>query len=129
MPLNVVEVPQFSATVPVGDVISQSYDPPANEDGAIDVNATVTIFVSLGPSAAAVPDIESLEITDATALIALNGLTNGVITYVVVESGFYIVSDQSPAAGSSATVGDPVDFTVTVPSAVEDSPRGRGRRH
>ena len=113
---------QTSATVPAGDVISQS---PAAATAAAPGSA-VTLVVSSGSPNVAVPNVVGL--TEAAAQTALTSatLTVGAITtanHATVPAGSII--SQNPAAGASAAVGSAVALVrslgpapVTVPNVV-----------
>lgn len=101
----------FSDTVDAGLVISQN---PAGgmilPEGAI-----VAITISKGPEPVIVPDLSSLNQTDAENAIIAAGLSVGAITEQyssTVDAG--LVVSQSPLAGESVTPGSAVDFVVSL---------------
>ncbi len=113
----------FSATVPVGDVVSQS---PLAGTGVLPGSA-VDLVVSKGPQMVTVPILVGLTINDAIVAILTAGLTTGAVTQVYSETvpAGYVIS-QSPLAGASVPLGSAVDGVlslgpqprVTVPDVV-----------
>jgi Protein of unknown function (DUF2612)/PASTA domain/Concanavalin A-like lectin/glucanases superfamily len=96
-----------SATVPVGQVISQS--PTAG--ATVAQNSTVALTVSSGPASVAVPYVVGLDNTSAQNLIEQVGLAVGNITTVpssTTPAGQVI--SQSPAAGTPLGLGGLVNL-------------------
>ena len=102
----------YQATVmtdPKGTVVQQ--DPAANSLDS--KGATVTLYVSKGPTQSAVPDVSSFSRTDAIATLRNSGFK-----VVVEESDVQdpsldgVVLFQAPQAGSSAEPGATVTITV-----------------
>jgi beta-lactam-binding protein with PASTA domain len=99
-------------TVPAGDVISQS---PAGGTSAASGSA-VDLVVSLGPvQLTTVPDVVGLDQATAEATIVSADLVVGTVTSTnddTVPAGDVI--SQSPAGGTSAATGSPVDLVVSL---------------
>ena len=113
------------ATVPAGDVISQS--PAAGV--VVSLGSAVDLVVSLGPVTVATPDVVGLAQADAESAIVAAGLVVGTVTTAssnTVAAGDVI--SQNPTAGTSVVLGSAVDLVVstgaalvTVPNVVGDS--------
>ncbi len=101
---------QFSDTVPVGQVISQSL-PPGSQSAA---GAPVDYVLSLGPRPVFAPDVTGFGEAAAIAQIESLNLEVGSITRVNdagSRRGEVLV--QSPAPGTPASAGDAVDLTIS----------------
>ena len=99
-----------SATVPAGDVISQS---PVTGT-AVAVGSSVDLEVSIGPVIVTVPDVVNVIQSDAEAVIVATGLMVGAITTrhsAVPEGG---VISQEPVAGSQVEEGSAVNLEVSL---------------
>ena len=100
----------YSATVPVGGIISQS--PPAGDSAS--PGSAVDLVVSTGAQIAAVPDLVGLSREDALAALSDAGLAGGTVTEAFsagVPAGNVI--SQSPLAGDSVPPGTTVDLVVS----------------
>jgi beta-lactam-binding protein with PASTA domain len=115
--MPVIQVPEYSDTIPVGKVIRT--DPPVG-DMVFAAGTTITEYVSLGPEPTdvAVPNIKNYHVTAALTRITDAPLIAGVVTYVVDRAHPYRVIAQNPPAGTELPVGSPVDYTVTAPFPV-----------
>lgn len=110
--LDLVPVPveESHETVAAGAVIRT--DP---EEGAVvDVGTTVTLFVSIGPEQAEVPDLTRLSVEDATTALEELGLTVGLTSTVddPIAPGGSVLS-TSPNAGTTLASGESVDLVVS----------------
>lgn len=107
--LHIVKVDQYSATVPVGQIINQSV--PANTQ--LLRNADITLFVSAGPQSFDVPDVSGLTYEQALAILAQRSL-------VCVRASKYndgthepgTVAETVPAAGKPITQGDQIQVVL-----------------
>jgi serine/threonine protein kinase len=106
--LTPVVQPGASLTLAKGIVISEN--PPAGTP--LPLNTPVTIFVSSGPQAVAVPDLTNQSLADAKAELIRNKLTLGTVTPQDSPASANTVLKQSPAVGASVTSGSPVNVVV-----------------
>ena len=101
---------QTSNTVGLGKVISQ--DPASGSSVAED--SPVNLVISSGPPMVAVPKVEGLTQTDATAAITGAKLKVGTITQKASNTiGSGKVLSQDPASGSSVAEGSPVNLVIS----------------
>jgi beta-lactam-binding protein with PASTA domain len=106
---------EYSDTIPIGSVISQSPAP--------DTTVFVGSLVDLVISGVAVPDVVGLSEANADANIAAVGLVLGTVTYQyseIVAPGDVI--SQDPNAGTMAAPAWPIDLVVSgvlVPNVVD----------
>jgi beta-lactam-binding protein with PASTA domain len=108
-----------SATVPVGDVISQS--PSAGT--LVFAGDTVDIVVSIGPAIVNTPDVVGLSQASADSAITSTGLVVGMVTTTnstTVAAGNVI--SQNPTGGTSLTEGSSVDLVVSLGPVMVDAP-------
>ncbi|ARN57132.1 PASTA domain-containing protein [Sedimentisphaera salicampi] len=102
---------EYSDTVAEGNVITQN--PLAGE--VLPEGAVVALTVSKGPELSEVPDLVSLNQTDAENTIAAAGLSVGDVTEDYSDNiAAGLVISQSPLAGESIAVGSAVDFVVSL---------------
>src|SRR5450631_369883 len=106
--LKPVVQPGASLTLAKGLVISEN--PPAGTP--LPLNTPVTIFVSSGPQAVAVPDLTNQSLADAKAELLRNKLTLGTVTPQDSAATANTVLKQSPTVGASVTSGSPVNVVV-----------------
>ncbi len=107
-----------SATVPSGDVISES--PAAGTQVAS--GTSVDLVVSTGPAPVSVPNV--VGDTQAAATSALTGAGLSVGTITLASSATVAAGDvisQSPAAATSVAAGSAVSLTVSTGAAVAGS--------
>jgi serine/threonine-protein kinase len=108
--LNARVETQSSDEVEAGEVIAQS--PP--EGSSVGLDTTVTLTVSSGPDAVAVPSLDGMSETEATAALEELGLKSGSITR---EDSADIPADQvirsEPSTGQSVAPGTKVDIYVS----------------
>ncbi|MGW9631765.1 Stk1 family PASTA domain-containing Ser/Thr kinase [Agromyces sp. NPDC055520] len=101
---------ETSDTVPAGQVIRT--DPPATE--IVDAGTAVTVYVSKGKEAVAVPDLKNKTLEQAKADLTAVGLVAGVETR---ESSPTVPGDTvlatTPEAGASVEAGSTVDFRIS----------------
>jgi len=100
----------YSATVPLGDVISQ--DPVAGTQlitgDAVDLEISLGVFT---PTAA--PAVTGTTLADAEAAIIAAGLTVGAITQVPGPAASVgLIVSQTPAASTIVSLGTPVDLSI-----------------
>ncbi|MBR0106746.1 MAG: Stk1 family PASTA domain-containing Ser/Thr kinase, partial [Lachnospiraceae bacterium] len=101
---------EASTTVSQGYVIRQS---PA-ADTQVDPGTTVTIYVSTGPSVAQVPNVTGKDIGSAQSELGAAGFPNVSVTYDYSDSvPNGCVINQTPAAGTTLTVGTSVTIVVS----------------
>lgn len=101
---------QASATVPAGNVISQS---PAG-GGSVAQGTAVNLVVSTGPAQVKVPSVVGLTVAAATSSLQSAGLKVGTVTNQVsssVPAGKVI--SQNPAAGASVPQNSAVNLVVS----------------
>jgi beta-lactam-binding protein with PASTA domain len=101
---------QASATVPTGNVISQS---PAG-GGSVAQGTAVNLVVSTGPAQVKVPSVVGLTVAAATSSLQSSGLTVGTVTNQAsssVPAGKVI--SQSPSAGASVPQNSAVNLVVS----------------
>lgn len=92
-----------------GIVVAQAPDASTN----VDTNSSVDISISVIP-AASVPDVVGKTESDASGVLAEQGLLLGTVSYVndsKVKAGY--VKSQQPAAGTETKVGTSVALTVS----------------
>jgi serine/threonine protein kinase len=106
--LKPVVQPGASLTLAKGIVISEN--PPAGTP--LQLNTPVTIFVSSGPQAVAVPDLTNQSLADAKAELIRNKLILGTVTPQDSAASANTVLKQSPTVGVSVTSGSPVNVVV-----------------
>ena len=108
--LPATPVEKTDDTVPAGQVIST--DPPAGE--IVDSGTAVTVFVSTGRQAVALPDLRNKSLKQAKADLTALGLVPGVETR---EPSPTVPADTvlgtTPEAGSAAELGSTVDFRIS----------------
>ncbi|MBM7832427.1 serine/threonine-protein kinase [Agromyces cerinus] len=108
--LPATSVEKTDDTVPAGQVINT--DPPAGE--IVDNGTAVTVFVSTGKQAVAVPDLRNKTLEQAKADLKALNLVAGVETR---ESSPTVPADTvlgtSPEAGAAVEVGSTVDFRIS----------------
>ncbi len=101
----------FSATVPAGQVVSQS--PEAGADAA--PGSAVALVVSKGVQPGTVPNVAGMTQAAAGAAVGAAGLTLGAVTEVFSETvAAGRVISQRPAAGPEGAAGFAVDLTVSM---------------
>jgi probable HAF family extracellular repeat protein len=101
----------YHATIPAGNVISQS--PTAGTQVA--AGSGVNLVVSLGIQTAAVPNVVSMTQANAQSAITGAGLAVGTITqsyHLTVPAGNVI--SQTPAAGTQVVLGSGVNIVVSL---------------
>lgn len=108
--LPATSVEKTDETIPAGQVINT--DPPAGEK--VDNGTAVTVFVSTGRQAVAVPDLRNKTLEQAKADLTALGLVPGVETR---EPSPTVPADTvlgtAPEAGASVEVGSTVDFRIS----------------
>jgi serine/threonine protein kinase len=108
--LPATSVEKTDETVAAGQVIGT--DPPAGEK--VDNGTAVTVFVSTGRQAVAVPDLRNKTLEQAKADLTALGLVPGVETR---EPSPTVPADTvlgtAPDAGASVEVGSTVDFRIS----------------
>jgi len=108
-----------SATVPVGNVISQN----PNGGSSVAEGSNVNIVVSTGPAIVTVPNVVGSTQTAATSAITAAGLVVGNVTSqnsTTVATGDVI--SQSPNGGASLTEGSAVDLVVSLGPVLVNTP-------
>ena len=101
----------FSATVPVGQVISQA--PAAGTSAA--PGTAVNLVLSQGPSPVSVPNVTGMTRASAESAITGAGLIAGSVTqYYSLTVPVGNVISQTPAAGTGAAPGTAVDLVVSM---------------
>lgn len=123
--LQLIPVPvlQEDETVPAGTVIGSDPESGAN----VSINETIKIFVSSGPHAPEIPDLDRMSLADATKALEDLGLKVGLVNQVDdPDASEGIVLSSSPAAGEKLKTGDTVDLSVAtgkvaVPNVVGQS--------
>jgi len=108
-----------SATVPAGDVISQS--PVAGT--VVALGSAVDLVVSLGPVTVTTPSVVGLAQVDAESAIVAAGLVVGTVTTAnsdTVPAGDVI--SQNPVAGTIVVEGSAVDLVVSLGPALVTVP-------
>jgi RHS repeat-associated protein len=114
---------QFSDTVPAGFVMSQ--DPPAGT--SMPQGSPVNLVIALGHELATVPDVTGMTQASAESAITAAGLTIGGITSIpdtTTPAGQ--VMSQSPAPGTSVSLGAAVTLTVSLGPATTAVPNVTG---
>ena len=114
---------QFSDTVPAGFVMSQ--DPPAGT--SMPQGSPVNLIIALGHELATVPDVTGMTQASAESAITAAGLTIGGITSIpdtTIPAGH--VMSQSPAPGTSVSLGAAVTLTVSLGPATTAVPNVTG---
>jgi len=108
--LPATPVEQSDDAVPSGQVIST--DPPAGEK--VDSGTAVTVYVSTGKQAVAIPDLRNKTLEQAKADLTAIGLVPGAETR---ESSPTVPGDTvlgtTPEAAASVPVGSTVDFRIS----------------
>jgi serine/threonine-protein kinase len=108
--LPATRVDQTDPSIPAGQVIDT--DPPAGE--TVSSGTTITVFVSSGREAVAVPDLANLTLDQAKQAITDAGLVPGSETRenspTVAEN---TVLGSDPAAGTSVEIGSTVNFKIS----------------
>ncbi|AWB94270.1 Stk1 family PASTA domain-containing Ser/Thr kinase [Agromyces badenianii] len=108
--LPATRIDETSDTVPAGEVTRS--DPPAGE--IVDSNTAVTVYVSTGRQAVAVPDVRNKTLEQAKADLQAVGLVPGTETR---EASPTVPGDTvlgtTPEAGSSVEAGSTVDFRIS----------------
>jgi len=102
---------EYSDTVPVGNVISQS---PIGGTSVV-INSAVDLVISLGPEMVTVPGVVGMAQADAEAAITSANLTVGTITQEysdTVPAGDVI--SQDPVGGTSVVINSAVDLVVSL---------------
>jgi serine/threonine-protein kinase len=107
--LIVRQVPQASADVPAGRVISQS--PRAGQ--RVPRGSTVEIAVSTGSEQASVPNVIGSDRSSAESAIVAAGLSVGSVTSQTSAEPSGTVISQNPSAGSRVDKGSSVSFVVS----------------
>ncbi len=102
-------IPQTSATVPTGQVISQS---PAAGNMA-DHGSEVDISVSSGPATVKVPDVSGESAAAASANLTRAGFTVTTIQQSSTSTGAGLVIGTNPAAGIEVAPGTKVTIIVS----------------
>jgi len=101
---------EFSADVPNGKVIRCS----PMEGESVDVNSTVTLYISKGSEKAAVPNLTNMTQQEAQAELEAKGFALGDVrnsTNAAVQDG--LVLQQDPAADSQQVLGSKVDIWIS----------------
>jgi beta-lactam-binding protein with PASTA domain len=101
---------EASASVPMGNVISQTPSGGANVAAGFAVN----LVVSTGPALVSVPDVVGLAQAAAASAITNGGLVVGTVTQqpsATVPAGNVI--SQSPTSGTNVTAGSAVNLVVS----------------
>ncbi|GAA1826438.1 Stk1 family PASTA domain-containing Ser/Thr kinase [Agromyces salentinus] len=87
-------------------------DPPAGE--IVDVSTPITVFVSTGKEAIAVPDVRNKSLADAKADLEAAGLKPGTETRETSPTvAADVVLGTTPEASSSVELGSTVNFTIS----------------
>ena len=108
--LLVDKVYEQNETVPQDSIIRT--DPPAGT--IVNSNTTITVYVSSGPSAVAVPSLLNMTQADATTALTAAGLTLGTVTEAnsaTVAKG--LVLETLPAANAQTARGSSIDIVVS----------------
>jgi beta-lactam-binding protein with PASTA domain len=99
----------YSDTIPAGHVISQ--DPPSPTE--LLLGSPVDLVISQGSPV--VPSVIGMTETDANLTLAAASLVVGAVTYDYNDTvPAWEVISQSPTPGTTASVGSPVDLTVSL---------------
>jgi serine/threonine-protein kinase len=113
--LNIVDR-QPSDTIPPDTILSQAEAPNAQADPG----SAIDVTVSLGPSAASIPDVGNKLPADASAALQNAGFVP-VITYIADPTNAGgTVTAQQPGPGVSAKRGSSVTIFIGVPGTVPD---------
>jgi beta-lactam-binding protein with PASTA domain len=100
-----------TATVPAGRVIEQLPEP----ETVVDAGTTVQVTVATQVETVVVPDVQGIKEGNAVKVLEGSGLHAGerLTTYhPLLPAGYVVATD--PRAGSSATRGTPIDYTVSL---------------
>ncbi|ANJ25407.1 Stk1 family PASTA domain-containing Ser/Thr kinase [Agromyces aureus] len=121
--LSASRIDETSADVAAGNVIRS--DPAAGE--IVDANTPITLYVSAGREAVAVPDVRNAALDQAKATITGAGLVPGSETRVTSPTvAADVVLGTDPEAGTSVEAGATVNFRisngmVTLPDLTEQT--------
>ena len=107
---------EYSDTVPIGIVISQSPDAGADAE----FGSAIDFVVSLGPSMATMPSIVGLDAGAANALLLSSLLTTGTVSVVSGVGELYTVISQQYQPGEKLEIGTAVNYTILVPATDRD---------
>ncbi|WP_034087859.1 Stk1 family PASTA domain-containing Ser/Thr kinase [Streptacidiphilus albus] len=107
--LSVSTTPEFSSSVPAGQVIAS--DPGAGS--RVRKDSTVTLDVSKGPNRPKVPDVAGKSLSAAEAAISAAGLTPGTVTEQSSSTAQGDVVGTDPAAGTAHTPNTVVNLVVS----------------
>lgn len=101
-----------SDSIPAHRILAQGIKP----GSAVPYGASCSIVISKGPSSSMVPDVRSMSLDEATAVLLQRGFTLGNVQYRP-STAFMVntVVDQSPAPETSVPPATPVDLTVVRP--------------
>ncbi|MQM24325.1 Stk1 family PASTA domain-containing Ser/Thr kinase [Glycomyces albidus] len=102
-------VEDYSASVPIGEVVSQ--DPEVGD--RIRQGATITVVVSLGPERYPVPELAGKSEEDARAALAAFDAEVTVVHEYSVDFGAGQVTRTDPPAGEEVKAGTPVTVYVS----------------
>jgi serine/threonine-protein kinase len=97
-----------SASVPAGEVISQSPRPGRH----VDQGSTLRVTISSGPPPVRVPDVSGDSAAEAQSALAAAGLRSHVRTMVAPRVPAGVVYSQSPAPGSLRSPSRPVTLDI-----------------
>ncbi len=136
VPSNAREVPAFTADTTYEQAVSQLQElglpatrvdeaddavaagnvtrtePPAGE--IVDTGTPITVYVSKGREAIAVPDVRNKSLTDAKTDLEAAGLKPGTETRTTSPTvAADVVLDTDPESGASVEVGSTVNFTIS----------------
>ncbi|MBC5806259.1 MAG: Stk1 family PASTA domain-containing Ser/Thr kinase [Candidatus Eremiobacter antarcticus] len=117
-----------SVDIPPHTVVDQ--DPAGGS--TVDPGATVTVDISGGPNAVAVPDVVGMSLDDARSSLEQAGLVVGRVAHAVVtDTSAGTIVSQTPSAASQAPQGSAVDVVLAVAPAAaspqtETSPGAAG---
>ncbi len=103
-------------TIPPDVIASQDPEPQAT----VQPNATVTVMVSTGPAAVAVPDVTGNDADAASATLSQAGFTVARAYTVDAANPTSKISLQQPAAGSKTKKGATVTIFVSVSGSIPD---------
>jgi eukaryotic-like serine/threonine-protein kinase len=105
-----------SDTIPANTVASQDPQPGAT----VPPNSAVTVVVSTGSAAIAVPDVGGKSADDARAALGAAGFATKMNWAIDAANAAQTVIQQTPAAGQKAPKGSTVTLTIPVPGSIPD---------
>ena len=106
--LRVAPINALSATVPIGQVIRTI--PVAGSE--VPESTVITLVVSARATNVTIPNVVSMQTSDAVTALINAQLAIGVLTYEASSQTIGTVIGQTPVAGTSATAGSVVNLSI-----------------